>query len=228
VSVCWSTESAFSHQRYGITSTNGALPLKKTLHASEQEREDVAEARAQWKENQSALDVTKLVFIDETGTSTNMTRLRGRAPIGERCVASVPHGHWKTTTFIAGLRVNEVTAPMVLDGPMDGDAFLVYVREFLCPTLKPGDTVIADNLGSHKVAGVREAIEAKGAEIRYLPPYSPDFNPIEKLFSKLKALLRKAATRTVEALWNEIGKLLRTFSASECKKYFESAGYVSN
>jgi transposase len=165
------------------------------------------------------------VFLDETGASTNMTRLRGRAPIGERCVASVPHGHWKTTTFIAGLRVGEVSAPMVLDGPMDGEAFLVYVREFLCPTLKPGDIVIADNLSSHKVAGVREAIEATGAELRYLPPYSPDLNPIEMLFSKLKTLLRKAAHRTVDALWNEIGKLLHTCSPAECANYFNAAGY---
>lgn len=156
-----------------------------------------------------------------------MTRTRGRAPIGERCVASVPHGHWKTTTFIAGLRVGEISAPMLLDGAMDGGAFLVYVREFLCPTLNPGDIVIADNLSSHKVEGVREAIEARGAELRYLPPYSPDLNPIEKLFSKLKALLRKAAHRTVDALWEEIGNLLDTFSPQECANYFKSSGYVS-
>ncbi len=187
----------------------------------------MAKARAEWKENQPALDVTKLVFLDETGASTNMTRTRGRAPKGERCIAAVPHGHWKTTTFTAALRINEVTAPMVLDGPMDGDAFLVYVRDFLCPTLQPGDIVIADNLGSHKVAGVREAIEAKGAELRYLPPYSPDLNPIEKMFSKLKALLKKAAKRTIGELWNEIGKLLDTFSPTECENYFKAAGYVS-
>lgn len=156
-----------------------------------------------------------------------MTRLRGRAPVGERCVSPVPHGHWKTTTFIAGLRVGEVVAPMVLDGPMDGDAFLVYVRDFLCPVLSPGDIVIADNLSSHKIAAARELIEAKGAELRLLPPYSPDLNPIEKLFSKLKALLRKAAHRTVDALWQEIGKLLDTFSPQECANYFKSSGYVS-
>jgi transposase len=182
--------------------------------------------RTEWKESQPTLDVTKLVFLDETGASTHMTRTRGRAPVGERCVASAPHGHWKTTTFIAGLRVNELTAPMLLDGPMDGEAFLVYVREFLCPTLNSGDIVIADNLPSHKVAGVKEAIEAKGAELRYLPPYSPDLNPIEKLFSKLKALLRKAAHRTVDALWEEIAKLLNTFLPTECANYFKSSGYV--
>ncbi len=182
-------------------------------------------ARIEWKESQPTLDVTKLVFLDETGASTHMTRARGRAPKGERCIASVPNGHWKTTTFIAGLRVGEITAPMVLDGPMNGEAFLVYVRDFLCPTLKPGDIVIADNLSSHKVEGVREAIEAVGANLRYLPPYSPDLNPIEKLFSKLKALLKKAAHRTVEALWNEIGKLLDAFSPTECANYFKSSGY---
>lgn len=156
-----------------------------------------------------------------------MTRLRGRAPIGARCVAAVPHGHWKTTTFIAGLRVGEVTAPMVLDGSMDGEAFLVYVRDFLCPTLSPGDIVIADNLSSHKIAAAREAIEAVGAALRLLPPYSPDLNPIEKLFAKLKAMLRKAAHRTVDALWEEIGTLLDTFSPQECANYFRSSGYVS-
>lgn len=182
-------------------------------------------ARREWKETQPALDVTKLVFLDETGASTHMTRTRGRAPKGERCVASVPHGHWKTTTFIAGLRVGEVSAPMLLDGAMDGEAFLVYVREFLSPTLKPGDIVIADNLPSHKVAGVKEAIEATGATLRYLPPYSPDLNPIEKLFSKLKALLRKAENRTVSTLWEEIAILLNTFSSKECANYFKAAGY---
>lgn len=183
-------------------------------------------ARAQWKENQPALDVTKLVFLDETGASTNMTRTRGRAPRGERCVAAVPHGHWKTTTFIAGLRYQEISAPMVLDGPMDGAAFLAYVQQFLCPTLAPGDIVIADNLPSHKVTGIREAIEKTGATLRYLPPYSPDFNPIEKMFSKLKALLRKAAHRNISDLWDEIGKLLNAFSPTECANYFASSGYV--
>jgi len=154
-----------------------------------------------------------------------MTRTRGRAPKGERCVASAPHGHGKTTPFIAGLRHNGITAPMVLDGPMNGEAFLAYVRPFLGPTLKPGDLVIADHLPSHKVAGVREAIESTGATLRYLPPYSPDLNPIEKLFAKLKTLLRKAAKRRIEALWNEIGILLDAFSPQECANYFASAGY---
>lgn len=155
-----------------------------------------------------------------------MTRVRGRAIKGERCIASAPHGHWKTTTFIAGLRVNEITAPMVLDGPMNGPAFLAYVEQVLCPTLSPGDIVIADNLPSHKIVDARQAIEARGAKLYFLPPYSPDLNPIEKLFAKLKALLRKAAHRTVDALWNEIGNLLNAFSPDECKNYFASSGYV--
>lgn len=185
------------------------------------------EARREWKQGQRALDIETLVFLDETSTATNMTRRYGRAQTGERCIAAVPHGHWKTTTFVAGLRHDRVTAPMVADGPMDGALFLAYVREFLCPTLTQGDVVIADNLSSHKVAGVREAIEAVGAKLVYLPPYSPDLNPIEQLFAKLKALLRKAAARTKDALWAEIGDLLETVAPEECAHYFRSSGYVT-
>lgn len=154
-----------------------------------------------------------------------MARLRGRAGKGERCVASVPFGHWKTTTFTAGLRLNGLAAPFVLEGPMDGDAFLAYVSQFLVPELKSGDIVIMDNLRAHKVTGVRDAIEAAGAFLVYLPPYSPDFNPIEKAFSKLKAILRKAATRTVDDLWTAIAEALAAFQASECKNYFTACGY---
>jgi transposase len=154
------------------------------------------------------MNVEKLVFIDETWTTTNMTRRYGRAPRGTRCIGSAPHGHWKTTTFVGALRRRKLTAPMVTDGPMDGEMFLAYVRKFLCPTLRPGDIVILDNLSSHKVAGVEEAIHATGATVLYLPPYSPDLNPIEKFFSKLKALLRKAAKRSIDDLWKEIGRLL--------------------
>ncbi len=168
-----------------------------------------------------------MVFLDETATATNMTRLRGRSPRGRRCVASAPHGHWKSTTFIAGLRHDEIIAPLVLDGPMNGAAFLAYIQTCLCPTLQPGDIVVADNLSCHKVAGVRQAIEAAGALLRYLPPYSPDLNPIEKMFSKLKALLRKAAKRTVDSLWQEIGRTLDLFTPDECSNYFISCGYVS-
>jgi transposase len=180
-----------------------------------------------WIELQPNLDVSKLVFLDETGASTNMTRRYGRAAKGSRCVASVPHGHWKTTTFIAGLRHDQITAPMITDGPMTGDLFCRYVSDFLCPTLKRGDIVIADNLRSHKVAGVEEAITAVGATIMYLPPYSPDLNPIEKFFSKLKALLRKASARTIKTLWETIGNLLGEFTSIECLNYFKSSGYVN-
>ena len=155
-----------------------------------------------------------------------MTRRYGRALKGRRCIASTPFGDWKTTTFVAGLRHHRLTAPMVTDGPMEGEMFLAWVRQFLCPTLQPGDIAILDNLSSHKVAGVQEAIAAMGATLLYLPPYSPDLNPIEKLFSKLKALLRKAAQRSTDDLWNEIGELLNTISPSECANYFASSGYV--
>lgn len=155
-----------------------------------------------------------------------MTRSYGRAPKGQRCIASAPLGHWETSTFVAALRHQKLTAPMLTEGPMDGPVFVAYVQNFLCPTLRPGDIVVLDNLSSHKVEGVREAIEAVGATLRYLPPYSPDLNPIEKLFAKLKALLRKAAIRNTGALWAEIAILLDRFPPSECANYFASSGYV--
>jgi transposase len=154
-----------------------------------------------------------------------MARTRGRAPRGERLRASIPHRHWKTTTFVAGLRLSGMVAPMVLDGPINGCAFQAYVDQVLAPTLAPGDIVVMDNLGSHKGVRVREAIEAAGAKLLYLPPYSPDFNPIENAFSKLKALLRKAAERTVEGLWKAIGRCLDLFTPRECANYFLAAGY---
>ena len=154
-----------------------------------------------------------------------MARTRGRARSGERLRASVPHGHWKTTTFVAGLRLSGMVAPMVLDGPINGRAFQAYVDQVLVPELRKGDIVVMDNLGSHKGASVRAAIEAAGAKLLYLPPYSPDFNPIENAFSKLKALLRKAAERTVEGLWNAIGRCLDRFTPRECANYFKAAGY---
>ena len=164
---------------------------KKTAHASEQQRDDVRAARQAWFDGQPELDPAKLVFIDETGASTKMARLHGRAPRGERCVAPVPHGHWKTTTFTAGLRLGGVIAPMVLDGAMDGDAFLAYVQQVLVPELSTGDVVVMDNLPAHKVSGVRTAIEGAGARLVYLPPYSPDFNPIEMAFSKAQGMAAK-------------------------------------
>ena len=154
-----------------------------------------------------------------------MARLRGRAPKGERLRAGIPHGHWKTTTFVAALRLDGIAAPMVLDGPINRDAFQAYVEQVLVPELQPGDVVVMDNLSSHKGPAVRHAIEAAGAGLRYLPPYSPDFNPIENAFAKLKALLRKAAERTVAALWDRIAILLDAFTPAECANYFRAAGY---
>jgi transposase len=196
------------------------------VRAAEQDRPDVAAARAEWIEHQSELDPARLVFIDETGTSTNMARQRGRAPRGERLVSKVPHGHWKTTTFVAALRSTALTAPGVIDGPMNGNAFLAYVEQVLVPSLTPGDIVVMDNLSSHKVPGVRQAIEAAGAKLLYLPPYSPDFNPIEQLFSKFKALLRKASERSVAGLWDRISSLLDAFAPAECTNYFCNSGYA--
>lgn len=181
--------------------------------------------REEWLGGQLTFDPDKLVFIDETWASTNMARTRGRAPRGERLRASVPHGHWKTTTFVAGLRLSGMVAPMVLDGPINGAAFQAYVDQVLVPELREGDIVVMDNLGSHKGANVRAAIEAAGAKLLYLPPYSPDFNPIENAFSKLKALLRTAAERTVEGLWAAIGRCLDRFTLRECANYFAAAGY---
>jgi transposase len=198
---------------------------KKTAHALEQERPSLLKQRQAWFDAQLDLDPGKLVFIDETGLSTKMARLRGRSPKGERCRAAIPHGHWKTTTFTGALRLTGMTAPMVLDGAMNGDAFRAYVSQVLAPTLSPGDVVIMDNLPAHKAAGIREAIEAVGATLHYLPPYSPDFNPIENAFSKLKALLRARAERTIEALWDTVGTLIDQFTPAECANYFAACGY---
>lgn len=173
------------------------------------------------------IDPQRLIFLDETWTKTNMTRQYGRAPVGERLVDHVPHGHWLTTTFLAALRMNGLSAPLVLDGPINGEAFLAWVKQFLVPTLKAGDIVVMDNLSSHKVEGVWEAIEAVGARLEYLPPYSPDLNPIEKAFAKLKALLRKYGERTVKRLWNRIGKLIDEFTPDECANFFKHCGYAA-
>ena len=181
--------------------------------------------RVEWFESQLDLHPEKLVFIDETGTSTKMARRYGRSLKGERCRAPIPHGHWKTTTFTGALRIDGMTAPLVIDGPMDGAAFLAYVDQFLAPTLSLGDVVIMDNLPAHKVKGVRETIEASGATLKYLPPYSPDFNPIEMAFSKMKALLRKAAKRTIDELWDAIADIIPKFTPKECTNYFSACGY---
>ena len=166
-----------------------------------------------------------LIFIDETWTKTNMVRLYGWAPVGHRLVDAVPHGHWKTSTFIAGLRHDGLVAPCVYNGAINGELFLAYVEQVLAPTLTSGDIVVMDNLSSHKVAGVRKAIEAAGARLLYLPPYSPDLNPIEQAFAKLKALLRAKALRTVATLWNALGDIVPCFSPNECANFLRHAGY---
>ena len=185
------------------------------------------QARRAWRHHPFLLDLDRLVFIDETWTTTNMARGYGRASRGQRCVAAVPQGLWQTTTFVGALRQRELVAPMVADGPMDGEMFRAYVDQCLVPVLRSGDIVILDNLSSHKVRGVREVIVAAGATLLYLPPYSPDLNPIEKFFAKLKALLRKAAARSVETLWSEVGALLATVTQEECSNYLASCGYVN-
>ncbi len=184
----------------------------------------MARARRRWMREQGMFDAARLVFIDETAANTKMARLNGRCARGERLVGRVPHGHWKTITFVGALRCNGMTAPLVVDGPMTGPAFLSYVEQCLAPTLKRKDIVAMDNLPTHKVPGVREAIEARGARLRYLPPYSPDLNPIEMVFSQLKSLLRKSAERTVRRLCRRIGAFARSLSAREAANYFRHAG----
>ena len=187
----------------------------------------MARRREQWKRYQGKIDPKRLVFIDETGAKTNMTRLRGRCLKKKRLVAKVPRGRWKTLSFIAALRCDRVTAPCVVDGAVNGRNFLAYVKQVLVPTLRPGDVVIMDNLRSHKSKAIRAAIRAAGAKLLFLPPYSPDLNPIEQVFAKLKALLRKAGERTVEATWKKIGELLGAFTAEECANYVANSGYAA-
>ncbi|EFM60170.1 transposase [Brucella sp. BO2] len=202
-----------------------AKHAKKTGHAVEQSRPDLLEMRQSWFDKQLGLDPARLVFIDETWTATNMARTHGRCLKGERLRMGFPHGHRKTTTLVAGLRNTGMVAPLVIDGPINGEWFEAYVGQVLAPTLKPGDIVILDNLSSHKRLAAREIIEAVGARLMFLPPYSPDFNPIEKAFSKLKALLRKAAERTVSDLWDRIGKIVELIDPQEAQNYFASCGY---
>jgi putative transposase len=194
--------------------------------AGERDRPDVARRRAQWIKYQNKIEPERLVFIDETWTKTNMAALRGWAPLGARLPAKVPHGHWKTTTFLAALRHDRIDAPWLLDGPIDSESFRTYVEKVLVPTLHPGDIVIMDNLGSHKGKAVRQLIRAAGAKLFFLPKYSPDLNPIEQVFSKLKHLLRKTAARSVETICAAIGTILRAFTADQCTNYFRNAGYA--
>lgn len=181
--------------------------------------------RRLWRAAQPFIDPERLVFLDETGVNTKMVRLYGWAPVGERCRDSAPFGHWKTMTFVAGLRQSGLCAPWVLDGPMNGEAFRVYVEKVLAPTLRRGDVVVLDNLPAHKVAGIREAVAARRAQLYYLPPYSPDMNPIEMAFAKLKALLRHEPARTIDALVERIGDILDRFRSTECANFFNAAGY---
>ena len=199
--------------------------LKKSLRAAEQDRPDVAAARAELAAEQPKLKPQRLFFIDETSVNTKMTRFYGRAPVGKRLVAKVPHGHWKTLTLVAALCVRGLTAPCVIDGAMDGQAFLAYIEQVLAPMLSRGDIVFMDNSSTHKSDEVRAAIEARGAKLRFTPAYSPDFNPIEQAYSKLKAALRKGAARTVETLTALIGKLVTEFDPIECANYIREAGY---
>jgi putative transposase len=209
----------------GVRARRGLVFQKKTLIAAEQDRPDVARRRAQWKKYQDRIDPSRLVFIDETWTRTNMAPLRGWAPRGARLEAKVPHGRWKTMTFLAALRSDRVDAPWLLDGPINGESFRLYVERVLVPTLKPGEIVIMDNLGSHRGKAVRQAIRAMGAHLILLPKYSPDLNPIEKLFAKLKHWLRKAAARTPDAVCAAIAQILDALTPTECANYFAQAGY---
>jgi transposase len=204
------------------------LTRKKTLRATEQDRADIAAARTEWRDQQPELDPVRLIFIDETWIKTNMTRSMGRAERGKRVVGAVPYGCWHTTTFVAGLRHDGLVAPCVFNGAINGELFLAYVEQMLVLTLIAGDIVIMDNLSSHKVVGVSEAIEAAGASIRLLPAYSSDLNPIEQVFAKLKALLRSCAARTRDPLWHVAGRLIQRFSPTECADYFQNAGYFQS
>jgi transposase len=204
-----------------------ASPSKKSLQAAERERADVARARRRWIREQGMLDPARLVFIDETAVSTNMARLCGRAARGVRVIGRVPLGEWKTITFVAALRHNGLTAPMVIEGPVTGEVFRAYVEQCLVPTLRRNDIVVIDNLQAHKVAGIKEAIEKAGASVRYLPKYSPDLNPIELLYSKFKGYLRKAAERTVQGLRRAIRRFGPQIAARECASYFSHAEYAS-
>src|SRR5258708_25910239 len=199
---------------------------KKSVVAGERDRPDVARRRAQWTKYQDRIEPERRVVIDETWTKTNMAPLRGWAPRGERLITKVPHGRWKTTTFLAALRHDRIEAPWLLEGPIDGESFRTYVEKVLAPTLREGDIVIMDNLGSHKGKAVRQLIRAAGAKLFFLPKYSPDLNPIDQVFAKLKHLLRKAAARTVEAVCAAVGLLLQAFTPEECTNYFRNAGYV--
>ncbi len=201
---------------------------KKTLFALEQARTDIVRRRQRWRAFQTLLDPSRLVFIDETWIKTNMAPLRGWAQKGKRLRSFAPHGHWRTMTFLGALRCNGLTAPCVFDGrPINGQCFRAYVEQILLPSLRPGDIVIMDNLGSHKAAAIRKLIQSAGARLWFLPPYSPDLNPIEQAFSKIKHWMRIAQKRTAEDTWKYVGQLASTIKPHECQNYFQNAGYAS-
>ncbi len=200
---------------------------KKTLFALEHARADIARRRRRWRSFQADLDPRRLVFIDETWIKTNMAPLRGWGQKGKRLRGFAPHGHWRTLTFLAALRCDRLTAPCVFDGPINGQCFRAYVEQQLVPVLEPGDIVVMDNLGSHKAAAIRQAIKAAGARLWFLPPYSPDLNPIEQAFAKIKHWMRQAQMRTLEDTWRHVGHLISNISQDECANYLENAGYAS-
>jgi putative transposase len=197
------------------------------LLALEQGRVDIARRRARWKAWQDRFDPKRLVFIDETWIRTNMAPLRGWGPRGKRLHGFAPHGRWRTLTFLGALRCDRLTAPCVFDGPINGECFRAYVSQQLIPTLNPGDIVILDNLGSHKSKAVRDAVKAAGARLWFLPKYSPDLNPIEQAFAKIKHWMRLAQKKTVDDVWRHLGHLVSTFRPDECDNYLANAGYAS-
>ena len=204
----------------------GLTRKKKSTHASERDRPDVVEARRLWPEKFAGVDPKDLVFLDETGANTAMQRTHGYAPEGQRVVASAPLGGWKAVTFVGALTACGLTAPWALEGAMNGEWFLAYVEQILVPALRPGMVVVMDNLPSHKVGGVREAIEGAKCRLEYLPPYSPDLNPIEKAYSKLKRALRDWAARTVEGIYEGLRDIIKRFGPAECLNYFRHCGYA--
>jgi transposase len=211
-----------------VPAPGGAELQKKALVAIEQARVDITRRRRRWKAWQDRFDPRRLVFIDETWIKTNMIPLRGWGPRGKRVRGFAPHGHWRTMTFLGALRCDGMTAPCVFDGPINGQCFLAYVQQQLVPTLQPGDIVVMDNLGSHKSRSIRQAITAAGARLWYLPPYSPDLNPIEQAFAKIKHWMRDAQKRDHDATWRHIGYLVGTLTPQDCANYFKNAGYASN
>ena len=225
--TCRARGEGLAQRGLDIPAARGPAVQKKTLLALERARADVARRRRRWLSLQHSLDPQRLVFIDETWIKTNMAPLRGWGPKGERLRAFVPHGHWRTLTFLGALRCDRLTAPCVFDGPINGESFRAYVEQQLLPVLKQGDIVVMDNLGSHRSAAIRRMIRAAGARLWYLPPYSPDLNPIEQTFAKIKHWMRAAQRRTVEDTWRQIGALVGTIEPSECGNYFANAGYAS-